>query len=140
MVNCEICGKEFKPRVLAHVVCSRPCRQEKVRKQYREANPPALDEQESTKLNSGTVGAMHELLACADLMRRGFEVFRAVSPSSPFDMAAFKDGKLIRIEVTTGFYTPAGALIHPKKDFTRFDLLAVVLRDGGLLYKPHAPV
>jgi len=37
-----------------------------------------------------TVGAMAELCVAADLLRHGFEVFRAVSPHSTCDLAVLK--------------------------------------------------
>ena len=47
------------------------------------------------------VGATSELLVCADLLGRGFEVFRAVSPSTSCDLIALKHGRCVRIQVRT---------------------------------------
>lgn len=38
-------------------------------------------------------GARSELLACAWLLERGYEVFRNISPHGPIDLVAIKDGK-----------------------------------------------
>lgn len=55
-----------------------------------------------TDLAPGDVGALGELVVSADLMRRGYAVFRALSPSCPCDLIAMKDDKLLRVEVTKG--------------------------------------
>lgn len=44
-------------------------------------------------------GTMFELLVAADLLKRGFEVFKSVSHAASCDLIAHKDGYLIRIEV-----------------------------------------
>lgn len=75
-----------------------------------------------------TTGAMSELIVCADLLGKGYEVFRSLSPHSSCDMIVLKDGKIIRIESRTGqrregkFYIPFG-----NKDIGRSDILAVVV-------------
>ena len=35
---------------------------------------------------TGDIGAMHEMMVATDLLRRGWEVFRSVSPSSSCDL------------------------------------------------------
>jgi Holliday junction resolvase len=45
-----------------------------------------------------------ELLVAADLTKRGFHVFRALSSAAPFDLVAHKDQETLRVEVTTGQY------------------------------------
>ena len=52
---------------------------------------------------SGTKGAAAELRVAADLMMRGYHVFRALSPACPCDLIAYRDGEPpIRIEVKSG--------------------------------------
>src|SRR4051794_26510128 len=80
--------------------CSPECRQT----HYRKASGRP-DDWPST----ATVGAMQELLVCADLMRRGWHVFRAMSPACPADIVAYKDGDdPIRIQVRTAKTYPNG--------------------------------
>lgn len=91
-------------------------------------------------LPTGVTGAVNELLVCADLLARGFPVFRAVSPSSPCDAVILVGTKPFRVEVTTGFKP----LVSSKPHFTphnpsRFDILAVVFRDGTITYTPELP-
>lgn len=72
-------------------------------------------------------GAIGELIVSADLMARGFLVFRAVSPYAPCDLVASVAGDLFRVEVKVADKNESGK-------FTRnlrlrdgvFDLLAVV--------------
>lgn len=85
----------------------------------------------------GDVGAWGELVVSADLMRRGYCVFRAFSPSCPCDLIAMRDGKLLRVEVTKGRrYVKGGShfIPHPAE---RYDLLAVVFHDGVIEYAPQ---
>jgi hypothetical protein len=86
-------------------------------------------------LPTGTVGAMAELLAATDLLMKGFEVFRAVSPSASCDLAILKEGKLLKVEVRTGYKRPNGKFwvcatgIH--------DILAIVdIESHQVVYDP----
>jgi hypothetical protein len=84
-------------------------------------------------------GAIHELLVCADLMRCGYSVYRALSPAEKCDLLAIKDGKMVRVEVTTGFQSRGGSICHPQKENPngeRFDLLAVVMKSWKITYYP----
>lgn len=44
-------------------------------------------------------GAHSELVACAWLLGRGFEVFRNVSPHGPYDLIAIQGPKVLHIDV-----------------------------------------
>jgi len=61
-------------------------------------------------------------------MEKGYEVYRAVSPSSSADLVVIKDGKVLRVEVKTGQRKLDGTPICDTKNY-RADLLAIVLRD-----------
>ena len=50
-------------------------------------------------LSTPTVGALAELMVAVDLMRRGYEVFRALSPSASCDLAILGTSGLRRVEV-----------------------------------------
>jgi hypothetical protein len=100
---------------------------------YRKANPP-------TGVPSGTVGAIGELLVAADLMRKGYAVFRSMSPACPCDIAILKDGVLSRVEVTTGKKLPSGKIMYPPHKTHTYDILAIVLYDHGapaIVYEPE---
>src|SRR6266550_2146551 len=50
-------------------------------------------------ISSGDIGASYELLVSAELMQRGFDVFRNLSPNGPVDLVVYRDGKLLRVQV-----------------------------------------
>jgi hypothetical protein len=85
---------------------------------------------------TATVGAINELLVGIDLLKRGLPVFRALSPSSPGDLAVLLDNKLVIVEVTTGSRTIRGVLVYPLHKGQAYDVLAVVERSGKIIYTP----
>jgi len=114
--------------------CSKECQRGSISRKYRELNPDPFD------LPTSTVGAVAELRVAADLLNRGYEVFRALSPSTSCDLAVLKDGILHRVEVRTGHIKPNGELgYHVKlKDNGRQDIYAVV-RPNEIHYIPPLP-
>lgn len=50
-------------------------------------------------------GAISELEVCKDLMKKGYNVFRALSQSSKFDAIAVKGSRILKLEVRTGNYS-----------------------------------
>lgn len=112
--------------------CSKACHKENVRRRWAEQNP-------TEGLPSGTVGAISELAVAVDLMEKGYEVFRALSPSSTCDLAILAETRLLRIEVRTGSLTTVGKLSFPwqeERDQGRHDILAVRLKTGAITYIP----
>ncbi len=91
------------------------------------------------KMATGTIGAISELLVCADLLKKGFEVFRSVSSHCSCDLAIVLDKQLYRVEVTTGCYGNNGNLINVTKDPEKFDILVVVTKDGKINYMTELP-
>ena len=128
----EDCQKSFfvKTDKNPKLFCSIPCYGKNQRKLYCDKNIY------SNKIPSGTVGAIHELIVCCDLMRKGFDVYRSLSQSCPCDLAVVKDGKLLRIEVTTAHKSSTGKNLHPSKDTDNFDILALAFHDGKIEYIP----
>lgn len=114
------------------VYCSRECDLEQQRKHY-ERSPLSVR-------NATTVGMISELVVCADLMRLGYEVFRAVSAASSCDLAVLKDGTLKRVEVTTGHRKNGGKVFHCKKPSPKYDILAVVIQPYLVIYNPALEV
>jgi len=86
------------------------------------------------KLPTGTVGAISELRVCAFLLSRGYEVFRSVSPSCSCDLAILKDGKLLRIEVRSGYRQENGRIITSRKHIA--DVLAIAIKDE-VIFEPE---
>lgn len=134
VVKCGACGsaiEENRARRRARF-CSDRCRNRFQSLEYRARNPVS-------PISKGTRGAISELAVCLDLMQRGAEVFRAVSPSSSCDLAVLFREKLVRVEVRTGTRQPNGRLFYPKssKDDGRQDLWAVVDKvSGEIEYDP----
>ncbi len=67
---------------------------------------------------TGDTGAISELRVCVDLMVKGYEVFRAISPASSCDLLVLHDGtKILRMEVRTAPKNKMdGKLIKNKND------------------------
>ena len=119
-------------RILRHSkYCSNICRKDA---EYKARCPTY----EPSKVSSGVIGAMHELLVSADLMRRGYEVFRALSPACSCDLVILKEGRLLRVEVRTAQKSISGKLswTNSKKDIGRSDMLALVVEGRDIVYLP----
>lgn len=99
--------------------CSPRCAAAIQRLRWRKLNPGGLRARSRSHL-----GAAAELAVAAELLRDGFDVFRSVSPAAVCDLLVLRDGKLWRVEVTSGNRNPSGALTHPTKT-DGFDALAV---------------
>ena len=86
-------------------------------------------------------GAIGELVVAIDLMYRGFEVFRNLSPSGPVDLIAMRPNeKAYRVQVKRrvnmrGFGLPA----YIKQLNQAYDVLAVVVGAGDVKYYTHNP-
>jgi hypothetical protein len=92
-------------------------------------------------LNTGQVGAIGELRTSADLLAKGYHVFRAVSPTCPCDLIALKGGKCLRLQVRTARKLKSGKLTYPtgQKDAGRQDYYAAVLPDRIEYFPPLEP-
>lgn len=90
--------------------------------------------------STGVTGAASEMVACIDLLRRGYEVFRAVAPACECDLIALSAARCWRVEVRTGTpsrLTDRVSVPLSDGDRGRFDVLAVVLGDR-VAYLPEA--
>lgn len=82
-----------------------------------------------------SVGTRAELLVCCDLLVKGYEVFRNVSPHGTCDLVALKSDNIFRIEVKSGNVRSSGRISHAPAYYKgHFEVLAVVLPDGKILY------
>ena len=100
--KCLRCGKDFEPLSVKQVFCSENCRE-----LYWHNRRKSAKWIKDNHLSAGTVGAIAELMVSVALMRKGFEVFRALSPSCSCDLLATKEGKAYKVEVRTGYYLAA---------------------------------
>lgn len=123
--QCVECRGTFRPARELQIYCSKICaRETDGSRRFKRLN-----------LSTATVGALGELEVCVDLLKRGYAVFRAVSPSCPFDLVIFKNGDYFKVEVTTGHIGRNGKIAHAKKDKDRFDILAICT-ERGIHYQP----
>lgn len=128
---CSHCGGKLYISGRRTRFCSTKCQSAEYRKKTGGASPT-----KGLGLNSSSVGTLHEMEVSCDLIRRGFHIFRAVCSSCPCDLAILRNGRLIRVEFTTGrLNAKTGKMNYPKHDPLRFDLLAVVTT-AGILYDP----
>lgn len=121
--NCQA-SLSYNRRGQRRKFCNRDCRLEFLHKQYLIANP-----QKNHSLPTGAVGAASEMIVCVDLINKGWEVFRAVSPASPCDLLIMRDGELLRVEVKTGSFSKGTNVpFYPRpKHSDAYDLLAIAL-------------
>lgn len=126
-LRCFKCGKSFSNRYNHAKFCSALCRKEI---HLERTGRKIINNQ----LTSGTKGAMSELLAGADLMRLGFNVFRALSPSCYCDLIATKDNKTYHIEVRTGYLNFNGKLSFPNRVSGEIDFFIIPETNTGKVY------
>lgn len=94
--KCPTCGKEFKARRSNQIYCNSKCTPGNQLERKIKSN---LDH-----ISPGTVGAIAELLVSIDLMKRGYTVYRALSPASYSDILAVKGSIILHVEVRTATY------------------------------------
>ena len=92
-------------------------------------------------LNSmADLGAASEMIVIADLLLRGFSVFRSMSPACKCDLLAMDSRNHFKIEVKTATRNSRGFLRFGTPSKNRFDFLALVLLDSKtVVYRPDFP-
>lgn len=126
--KCKECKNFFIPNQSNQIYCNEICSRIdwRKRKSTSVAYFPLLD-----KSNIGTIS---ELLVSADLLKKGYDVFRALSPHSKNDLVITKDDKLKTVEVKTGrFYKMT---LHYKKSNIADITAVVTLSDNKIFYFP----
>lgn len=68
-----------------------------------------------TGISPATKGAIGELAVCVDLMSKGYSVFRSMSPSCKFDLIAYMNDKVHKIEVRCGITNKATGITSFQK-------------------------
>lgn len=131
MKLCISCGIEFSPIRKTQTVCKPSCRNNC----FLEKSGARIK-----GISNGTIGAISELKAAGELMKLGFECYRALSPSSSCDLVAIKDGKIYRFEVRTGIIYPNGNMIWGKCKM-RAENYAVFAHSSDTLFLiPEIPI
>lgn len=88
-------------------------------------------------LKIGSIGALAELVVCADLLQQGFDVYRSVSINAACDVIAANElGQLCRIEVKSAIHRRGSTRFKRHRfDRTKHDILALVfLREQYIEY------
>ena len=107
-VVCKIDDKEFISAQPAARYCSDLCRQKAA--VIRSGRTSFLN------LPTGTVGAIAEILVAADLLKKGYAVFRALSMSCFCDVIAIKEKRIFRMEIRTGYPSMTSDAIRFSRD------------------------
>lgn len=129
MEFCVFCGGSIpKERQERHSkFCGNLCRDREYKKRYYHYK--------SSHMPTGTVGAISELKVVVDLLSKGYEVFRSLSPNCSCDLAILQNHKLFRVEVKTSYITDSGSFPHSKGKSKNYDILAIVA-DTKIVYQP----
>ncbi len=84
-------------------------------------------------------GTIAELLATADLMARGYQVYRPMVGNRGFDAIACKDGQMLTIEVRSAIRLPEGTLKYRKDEPPKASHYALVITGEPVTYVPDLP-
>jgi len=74
-------------------------------------------------------GTISELVVAADLMAKGYEVFRGLCAQSSCDLITLKDGQFQRVEVKTDNRNPGMTIFH--RNIGKFDIAALYSPETG---------
>jgi ribosomal protein S27AE len=127
---CDVCGTMFIAFHHHRKYCGQKTCQAIVRDRTR------VEVWSEKAVSKNTLGAVNELRASADLLLRGFEVFRSVSPSCSCDLIAMRKGITLRVEVRTGYRHPNGNTYVCKHGV--HDVIAACFKNE-IVYSPHLP-
>lgn len=92
------------------------------------------------RLPTHFIGGSSELIAAAHLLRKGIPVFRSLTYTASFDLVAYIDGSLVRIEVKSARLQKNGRLSFPPAKQDMYDVLALVDQKGNVIYRPKKGV
>ncbi len=136
---CKICGDLFA--INGNSCKRRYC--EACRIKIKTKKSTITEKKYERKLPTGSLGTLSELLVAIDLINRGFYVFRSITPNSPCDLIAEKDGQIVKLEVRTGNRSK----MYPAKIYyatpipkycNRIDSLVTVIPEESLvIYEPE---
>ncbi len=133
-IKCAECNGSLEERLKKYSklkYCSKKCQRDFTKKKYYLRNG-------GMGINALVTGTINEYLAIADLLKKGFLVYKSCA-NFGCDLMAFKNEKPYRIEVTTGHISSAGKLFKPSKKYQKFDILAIVINGNEIIYEPNLP-
>lgn len=129
---CVGCDSPFQTRKTHQTYCTVSCRKKAEMGRYASMNA-------RSEIATGDVGAAMEMLVCADLLMRGYHVFRSMSPSSPCDIVILAGKVAVRIEVKKGQLSASGLPRCKPLNPDRHDIMATVMADRTIIYEPDLP-
>ncbi len=134
--ECRECGKPIPQKRLNRwpgvLSCSADCTESYMRRNRRSLSP-----HEGLGLTTGAIGAISELVVAAELLRRGYDVFRNVAPTGKVDLVAMKQEKVVKVQVRTGRISPStGTLNYPKQGISGCDVVAVAMCENVRYFTP----
>jgi hypothetical protein len=127
---CKGCGKPFEHHLTQKEYCTTTCRKAHHKQKYAYTSL-------APNLSSSNTGAVSELIVCADLLKKGYEVFRSVSATCSCDVIALRDGICTRIEVRSAqirLDNNGATVPYNAKDFGRQDVVATLTILGDVTY------
>ena len=130
MRECLNCKKEYKPfptAIQTQKFCSRIC--------YNAAN--LFSSPYTSAISKGKVGAIAELIVAADLIKRGYEVFRSVSQDSSSDLLILKHNKAFTVEVKSSVRNRKGKIAVFKGKLKSDILASFIHRENVIIYNPN---
>lgn len=93
----------------------------------------------SIPIHPGHIGSAAEMLVAADLTMRGYDVYRAVSPTAASDLIFCDEtGARVRVEVKSVEYRKERSpRVNVSRNAGKFDVLAAVDSKGQIHYRTH---
>lgn len=128
--TCLTCGTEFDTETKLKVYCSKKCQPNQIK------TTACRSVLAKAGLATGTVGAIAELVVSVDLMKKGFEVYRALSQASSCDILALKNGKVYTFEIRTGQRSYNGVLTFSNQRIRGEYTAVVVHNTNEIIYMP----
>ena len=120
---CKICKKTELTFATNKIYCSECAKDTRIGKVY-------------DGVSVGTVGAIAELEVSQDLMKKGFDVYRALSPQSKSDVVAIKKDKILILEIRSGYKSRCNTIYYSKNGIRSPQLVVYIHRTGEIIYKP----
>ena len=128
LVQCVVCEKEVESSQKHTKYCSDECRLQMSHSRTGRYGAFA-------SIPTGTIGAISELEVATDLMKRGYAVFRAVSPACFCDLIAIGRGSVLKLEVRTGYMALTGRPTFSKKTHGEVDCFGIYFpKTGEVIY------
>lgn len=131
-MQCQNCGGDISEERLKRkaVFCKTACRKAKELKDYKTRNT------HHDGLSPIVIGEMSSLQIAADLLKKGYSVFKALSPCS-CPLIIMKENILLRVKTRTGILNKEGKVFFSQPENKNdYDILAVIT-NGNITYEPE---